>query len=774
MRAAVKVVAVVPTILLTCWAGACWAQEPAAPPSAAEKELARSIVHDTAVGYLPTDVRSHLGRAMVLARLALRIDPGCASALRVLAEAAESLGKTSEAAAAEGAYVRAVRGGDYAAAVNQLRCEMAALSTAEQREQMLQAVAADTSNTKPVQAKAQAELAAIKEGRGDMAAAIESYRASLEIDVNQREALAGLLRLVRPIGPAEQTDNALAMLRGNPLAINVAWELGQLCRRQGLYDKALTLYEYAWAVAEVTGQARSEAFRRDFLDALLDGGLDERAVAEFAEVVAGDPVDLGAASLLVEAYRRLGKARQADELVLRMHQVYRPREALGITDGALGAELAWFNLVFRGRKQTAMDWAQKGLNMSADDPFVQRVWGVAFLRVRRSEEARLLLERLAGTDIYAAAELAAHAFAEAKADRAAEILAKTAGLSRSGPAWRRLKAVAAEHAAELPPPTEEAVTIGRMIAVFVEQGHLQLGRNPERFLAVTLVPVAAAPYPGEPLAVRATLTNIGRARVPLGEWGLMSPKMMLNVELLADGGRLRIAQRTPVVWPAPRYIMPGQSLQQVVRVDGGRIGTALASRPLVDVEVNVIGILDPVERRGEFVSGLKKVAVDPARILRRALVAAQTPADYDAALKQLVNRLGGADEIQAMHAAEATVSLVLLAEKVKAGRPSLGGKLAPSLREPELLAMLRHCLLETPVTVRCRTLGAMGRLKLTELMLRMIAPCTGHDSPWVRTRAVELLGTTGEGRFREILESFAGGDPDELVREMARRVMPPP
>jgi hypothetical protein len=254
----------------------------------------------------------------------------------------------------------------------------------------------------------------------------------------------------------------------------------------------------------------------------------------------------------------------------------------------------------------------------------------------------------------------------------------------------------------------------------------------------------------------------------------MSPKMMLDVELLADDGRLQITQRTPVVWAAPRYLMPGQSLQQVVRVDGGRIGTALACRPLTQAEVNVIGVLDPVERRGEFVSGLKQVAVAPARIVRRSLVSAQTPADYDAVLKRLVRTLGGEDEIQAMHAAEATVSLLVLAEKVRGGRPSLGGKLAPSLREPELLAMLQYCLRQTPVTVRCRTLGAMGRLQLTDLMLRLIAPCSAHESPWVRARAVELLGTTGQARFRKILESFATGDGDELVREMARCVMPPP
>jgi hypothetical protein len=347
------------------------------------------------------------------------------------------------------------------------------------------------------------------------------------------------------------------MLRGNPLAINVAWEMGQLCREQGLFPTAMVMYEYARSVAESTGQIPSVKFQRDYLNALLDAGLDERAVAEFADQVKHDPPDVAIASLLVEAYIRLGNTEAAKDLVTRMLPVYRAEEASSAVKSSSLGELAWFHYHFRGRQQVAMQWARMGMSRAGDDPLLRRVWGMLFLgsvKPEEATEARQILEELSGTDPYALAALIDDAYTRSDTAAAEKLLAKAADLSRKGPAWRYLAAVAVKWKAQLPGLTQQARDIEKMVNDLLAGGSLEPGRHPEKFLRITVEPVQAEFSVGDPLAVRATLTNIGEMPVPLGEWGLLSPKMMLVVKAEAEEGRAQADNRSAVIWPAPRYL----------------------------------------------------------------------------------------------------------------------------------------------------------------------------------------------------------------------------
>ena len=768
------------TCLLTCMCGIALAQglptpatQPAPPPTPADRELADSILQDAAVGDSTTDVRRQVRCASVLARLALQVDPGNWPAWRMLAEAAETLGDFALAERAERGYLRAVGGIDHEAAVRTLRYSLTKLSTAEQRQAMLAKAIADPELSRSVQATALANLAAIKEGQGDRQAALGLYRRALVLDASHPESLRGLARWDRPFGPDRQVTNGLAMLQGNPMAVNVAWELGQLCRTQGLYAEAVTLYEYARAIALGAGQTPSQAFRRDFLDALLDAEQYDRAEQQLGDLGTIDPIDLGAASLVVETFVQQGKTDAARGMIARMYRTYQSWEGVGSIEPLSAAELAWFHLRYRRRTLAARRWAAIAMASAPDDPFVQRVWGIAFLGSDRSDEARKVLSRMADDDAYAAAALAAHALGGPNRADGARLINQARNLSRKGRPWRELDAVASRNQIPLPPLPASAEGVRKSVDEFMAQGYVQMGTTPEEFLAVELKPVSARVAPGEPIAVRATLTNKGPIPMPLGSWGIVTPKMMLSVSLLTAGRRVRAEHQVAVIWPAPRYLPPGRSLHQVVRVDEGRVGAESAFRPLQEVELIVKPMLDPVERDGKFLSALPRVPVLAARIVRKPLIDTNSPDDYYEALKALVRRLRAGDPVQAMAAAETTVALLALTQEVQAGRPEPAGKLSLHLRTNRLLAMLRYCLQETSPVVRSRTLGAMRRLKLTNLMVKLLAPCLGHASPLVRARAVQLLGATGQAKYRPILESFAGEDPDELVREMAACVLPP-
>ncbi|NQU74814.1 MAG: tetratricopeptide repeat protein, partial [Planctomycetes bacterium] len=566
--------------------------QPAASP--AEKELAMAIVYDAIGDTAVAKPRHHVRRASVLAHLALRADSGNSAAWRLLAEANESLGDLGEAARATEGYLRTVNGLDYEATVRWIRYKLAALATAEMREVMLESLMNDDAYSAAVRATAMVNLAAIKEGQGEPASAIKLYRKALEADNYQATALRSLARLEAPIPVERQAASALAMLRSNPLAVNVAWELGQLCRVQGLYDKAILLYDYAQAVAVSADHIPSRVFRRDFLNALLDAGLYERAAAEFASEADRVPLDLGTAGLLVEAYVRLGQTERAESLVERMSEIYRLRETRAVSVATMSAELAWFHLRFRNRPLIASKWAALALQADGEAPFVRRVWAMSALGSNHVEEARQMLMQLSVNDAYAVAALVDEAVFRGDRSAGASILAGAAELGRNGPAWRYLSAIALKHQIPLPGLPQQCLEIAEQIDQFIRQGHLDVALKPEKYLAVTLEPVPATPRVGEPVNVRATLTNIGHLALSLGEWGLVTPKMMLNVEMRTDSRYLPIAQRIPVIWAAPRYLFPGESLEQTVRLDVGPIAAELSGRPLTAVQLSVSAVLDPL------------------------------------------------------------------------------------------------------------------------------------------------------------------------------------
>ena len=116
----------------------------------------------------------------------------------------------------------------------------------------------------------------------------------------------------------------LAELQGNPLAVNVAWELGRVLRQLGLHEEALSLFEYAWVVFRRRSEVAeaSPLFVVEYVNAMLDAGRASAAVEQFLPIPEQFSDSIVLQSLLVEALRDIGDDRKAAEIVARMQQHY--------------------------------------------------------------------------------------------------------------------------------------------------------------------------------------------------------------------------------------------------------------------------------------------------------------------------------------------------------------------------------------------------------------------------------------------------------------------
>lgn len=731
--------------------------------------LARQFAEDARLGYVPTDLAEALRKPVALARLALRIEPDQRASLLMLAEAARSLGLYGQAAENQQRYLQTPTGRiDDGAFTDWLRYRLASLDTIEGRQDFLREVSTRPDLSSERSAVVYDNWAALAEGKGDRAVAIELYRRALQAERTNPDAIRNLAVLVQPAPSLQQrVEDGLALLRGNPLAINVAWELGQICRSQGLYDRALTLYDYAYEVSASTGRSASTDFVRDYADAMLDAGQPQRALDTFARRADMKPVDLGLASLMAEAAAALNRPRARAYWVGRMDRHYRTRQALNELDALGMAEMGWFQWLYEGRPLTASRWADNARAMEPNDPFILRVWAMTFLDSDSSDQALEILSLLQRSDPYALATRLDRAMKADPQFDATGMLEHAAAMRRGGPGWRYLRRVFERHGLAVPPRPATADSLDAMIAEQIDAGWFEMGLHPDRFVRAALTMPAETFAPGEPMVLTATLENIGTLPVPLGDWGLVTPRMLLSVGVVVDKGAARATYEAALTWPTPRRLMPGQKLETTVRIDDGPVADLLVSRPLWDVELRVEAILDPVERVRQLRPALSSLAMEPRTVGVGGLLREPDPVAYQQALLDVNARLRGKDAVPAMWAGRTVASLLAMHDEIERGQTASAGKLAPFVRRGPLLEMLRYALQEATPEVRCATLAAMRDVRLTPEIIQLMGPCLAHPSEFVRARAIERLGELGSPALTDVLQSFAEGDADPLVRAMA-------
>ena len=771
------------------WASAAAQSQPAAAPTqpAAHTAPSRSLSDDelaaeslvnsaTALIHAPADTPARPARLVGLVRLAERLDAGNPRVQRLLATIHEIQGNNSEAAASL-ARCLAATPHDHATGVRWLTLRLATLDDADSRVASLQAVIDDEAVAAPLRAEAAARQARIYDGQGDTQAVKNAFAKALELDPYHPDALRGTLELSEQPTPAQRVAVGVKLLKGNPLAVATAWELATLLNGLGLHDEAVGMFDYAWGafLQRNAPQQASGLFIVQYFDAMLDAGQPEEALAIFEPMAAqfGGSGDFQA--VMLEAMRECGDEEGEGRLLARMTAMYDARRLASPDAGEL-AEQAWFHVAIKPDPPTALRLAQSAADAADDSPLMQRILGAAELAAGQEQQGIERLEKLTGTDMYAAAIIAEHYFAADNEEAARQAIEAAAALPRGGPAWRKLRALAEEYEVDLPAVSgsEEA----RQAIAAWDEPWRQLGLHPEKTLAVKLTALIDPLPPGRPAVLAAAISNTGSLPVPLGEWGLLQPILALRVEM--DQTAEPFTDLPLVLWPAPRYLAPGQTVMCPVRLDTADLGAALTKRPLDELTLTVHAAADPLARGNQIAPAMPAVTVEPLGIRRSGLLGefdrqqdASWPAAYELALGRIVRdiRRGGVADRQA--AARNIASLFAMVDRTFHDPNAIPPQLANAVGRPVLLTMLRAALEDPSPAVRAEMVASLAYVELDESILSLLAAVIGDDSPLVRFRVAELLGASQAPGWEMILPHFAA-DSDELVRQLAAAFIAPP
>lgn len=719
---------------------------------------------------MPASTNGRAARLVALCRMSDRLAPLHAATSAMLSDIYYARKEPSlEIAALEG-YLKQ-NPADHGRWLRLLTAKVAALNTAQQRVEMLQAQAARQELPATVRAAATTLVAAVLHNQGKSAEALKLVDQALELDAYCPTALRLRLTLRPDASPSDRLETHLRLLRGDcrswPDAYYAALDLSSA----GLYEQALDFYEHAWQAAQTQAGKAPPELATAYCNALLDAKKSRKALEVFGGSTAERKGNTDLSMLLIEAYQAEAKETRAAELIQTMAQAYVDRKRSGEFTIASEAELAWFSLAFQNRPDQARPHIDLALKGEPGNALYQRIGGVLDLLSGQRDSGRKTLEPLAEKDLYAALYLAKDYVAANDKDGAKRVVISAAKLARTGPAWRQLAELAGKIKADLP-LSEHREKMLETIKQF-DPRYLLAFRQMENFLSVTISPVQATLIAGEPLEVDAVLKNSGPIELPLGSEGLAQPTMSFAVGF--GTGAASVAANSynelpMAVWPAPRYLAPGASLSCRVRLDVAALADKLTRNSMDDTSLIVQGVFDPRAGATGVAMGMK---VTPLRIVRAGLLSGlgektdDRPTAYKRVLGLMVGDLRRGDVRQRMLAARRLGSLLVLARELEMGRARSPEGLSKSIDKMVLLSMLRAFLKDASPAVRQEMVASMRLVDLDDTMVGLLAPAVNDESPAVRLRAVELLvgkQTTGY----ESLQKLFAEDKDPLVRDMAR------
>ena len=775
--------ATVAVALLAAWmsAAASQAAQPASPalagsakPNQDAATAAESFLNSAVdMTCSPDTTAARAGRLVALSHFADRLAPGDRRADRLLADIYLAQSDPNAEISAMESYL-AGQPDDYVVRLRWINARLSKLQNVAERDAFLRSLADRKHLDEPARAQVLAILADLLFGQGRTAEAAKAAKRALTLDPYGAGPLTAWARISDPNGFLASMGMDLRMLRGQPRAFDTAWRVALRLTGLGLYREAMGFYGAAWSagMADRHGANISARMAVQYGSAMLDANQPDKATGalEATSAMYVDNTDLE--SLLIEAYKSAGKATQAARLIEKLAKAYKSRETSGIPGNATLAELGWFYAVTQPDQYLSIIYARKAVDADANNPVYQRILGAAELAAGKVDQAVPRLAKLLGKDIYASVLLAERYEATGDKQKLREALFAGAPLAGGGPAARKLRKIAAKHHIALPVPKQRDPA--QALLKDFPRDCLRMVDDPNNCVSVKLSTVGDGEslLCGDPVEVAATLKNVGAVDLPLGEMGVLNPRMALAAEVAdASGQTIAKTARLPlVVWPAPRYLSPGRTITCQVRLDVCELAAALGPHPLDDLTITVTGTVDPTV---DGASRLPNLTVAPLKIARRGLlgkVADDSPAGWLAAYKLALGRIvrdyrrGTLPE--RMRAARQIGSLLAFATRVQDSRIVPPGMLRGQTDRLVILAMFRAILSDKSPAVRAEAVASIHMVRPDELVVSLLGPRIQDRDPMVRCRVVELLAATGS-KGNETIIDLMSNDPDPLVRQMA-------
>ncbi|MCJ7544304.1 MAG: HEAT repeat domain-containing protein, partial [Phycisphaerae bacterium] len=749
---------------------------PASQPSEADRLAADSLRHSAmSMIHARWGTRGRAGRLVALAAYAQRLLPGDLQTAWVLSSIYVS---RQETAAAEEVMLLRLRAepNDFALGTDYIRVGLAARAKPSDRQAFLQSIMDNPGWPDALRAQA-----AVEQGKAFMFdrandQAVPLFTRALELDKMNADALQGLWGASETQPPVEESVRAMvAMLAGSPRAMSLLRALASSLAVIGLHEQAAPLFDAMWddAVTAAGGGAPPVDVAGQYLNALLDSGRAERAVQVFQPLREYYAQERGVMFMLIEAHRALGQTDQANQVAQQIISGIESASSgsqLSLSDAA---ELAWTYTVYLPKPDLALSYARQVAQTDPSSTVFERLLGAAELLSGDPalvEAGQQRLEKVRDKDPAAPALLAERYLALGDTAAASAAIAEGVRQSHSGWTYRRIRDLAAKHKLSIPPHASAEPV--RQVLQQLDPRILEMGRHPEKFLYVTLRALTSPWQVGEGLQIEAVLTSTGSLPVPLWDGGLIRPTMSLEATVRGLTQE-RFGNLPMVIWPAPKYLPPGESVRTVVRIDVGELEYFLARSPLEDVELTVTGRLDPVQRGREIASSVPTVTVAPLVVTRRSLLgdfdrndAAQWVSTYRYSLRVLMTDLLRGDLPRRMRAVRQLAELVTLVRDVQLFKTRLPNPLKGVVSKPVLLAMVGKVMQDPSEAVRAEMVAALGQASLDEDILKVLSPAATDSSPLVRFRLVELLSAGGEGKAQKTIDLLAR-DADALVRQMA-------
>lgn len=766
------VLSVVAMICSLAWSQAVAPRAGQGPPTAKEAPLAAdelaadSMVHSAVdLIYSPLGTPALVGRRVALLLHAYELAPRDPRVLRLLANVVypHDLNDRKAAIRAARAYL-VLCPTDYKQAMNWWLLQLEELNTADDRMALAKSVLAAEGLAAAIRAEAAAELSARLSGQGRQVDSKEALAQARKLDPYCVSALDATLRSSLPV---QRLEAMLGRLRTNPRDWITVGNAGMLLGLAGMYAEALLFLEHAWQRGSGTPAGRDLA--RWYASGLLDAGQVDEAVKFLEGPAARYEDDLYLHALQAEACRAAGQDKKAEQTVKAMADLCLKREGLAKSRAEIARELGWFYVHFGRNAKLGLAYAKEAAAFRPEDSVARRVLGIAELETGQTEVGKKRLAELASMDAYAAAYLAEARFESGDVEGGKQALLAGAATSRDGSAFRRLRNVAKAAGVTLPPGEDKAAA--EVTLRSFDMRYLQMSIQPAEFIQVRLLPVRPSVVPGEPIEVQAVLTNAGPLPIAVGREGFFEPTVALVVTLAEH--KKRFTDLPPAVWPAPRYLGPGNSIRTTLRLDVGDLGDALASDPFGRHTLIVDGLLSPAQQGDQIVGLLPGLRVAPARIFRRDILVSfdrtsgeAWPKAYQLTLGYIVRDLKRGDLPQRMRAARQIGCLLALEKLVDENRAAPPQPLAKAFTRPVLLSMLNAMLQDASPVVRAEMVASLGRARLDKFVLKILSKALADSSPLVLSRMAELLGASGGQAGRAAIDYLARHK-DPNVRRMA-------
>ncbi len=652
--------------------------------------------------------------------------------------------------------------------------------TAEARMAVLDTIARDEAAPNAVRSQALVHYGQLLVTRAREDEAAEIFKSALKFDPYNRQALRGWLTSRESVNTVDQANVMFRMLRACPRDFVVAQETATLLGSVGLWKQSLEYFDYAWTLhtRQLDQEQPPYIWAVEYCNAMIDAGQLTQATEFFTPMLQEYEGALELRSLLIEANNGLNKAQAVRQLIQEVESDY---SASAQDAGSYDAEMAMFYLVVSPNSRKALQYARLAVvdlsDEQASEPMYQRLLGGAELLAGSEDTGLARLQAIQQEDIYANVFLADYYYRNGRHDAGMAAVLTGASLGRSGPAFRRLEALAQQYDVEIP-SMAGAGSIYKMVTA--NANYVQMGLEPELFVAVSFVPVDAPFEVGQPIVVDIELKNIGPLPIPTGPEGLFDPKLTLTVT--ADDGEhalLTVSDLPTATWATPHYLMPDQTVTTRARLDLGDLGQAMDDRLFDSFTLQVEGVLGALVGGETTRSSLPTVEIATLTIERTAFAPITLGEDdsrnildaYAQAMTRLDAAAGSTDLRERLKAAKQIGLLkgvLFAAEDNPLILPVTGLPLAEMTES--LDAMQIALLDDASPLVRAAMLAGTAGESMGE-RIEMVSKCFGDPSPLVRFCAAEQMLSLRDSTTGEMLTHYAAATDDALLAELAELIL---